>query len=74
MQLPNIGDLITEGMGMYRVLARLKGTQLSVMSVTGIKIVVDYADSGYRNPSNAWRILVTLRSATDRGPCGHPVS
>lgn len=74
MQLPNVGDLITEGMGMYRVLAHLGGARLSVMSATGIMVVVDYANSGYRHPDNAWRVLATPRTATDIDPCGYPVT
>ncbi len=53
--LPAVGGFITEGMGTYRVLAHLGGTRLRVMSRVGICLEIDYADSGYRDPRNAWR-------------------
>lgn len=57
MQLPNISQLITEGMGFYRVLSHAGGTLLNVRSHTGFQLTIDYANSGYRSQSNAWRVV-----------------
>lgn len=54
--LPVIGDLVTEGMGLYRVLKQLEGRQLLVESHVGIRVTIDWDDSGYRDPANAWRV------------------
>ncbi len=53
--LPAVGKLITDGMGLYRVVSHVDETRLRVVSHTGVEIVIDYANSGYRDPINAWR-------------------
>jgi hypothetical protein len=56
--LPKVGDLVTEGMGICVVRALLGGTRLSVEShASGVQIYIDWEDSGYRSPSNAWRAI-----------------
>lgn len=57
-QLPRVNDVITEGMGLYRVLARAGGSRLEVLSHAGIRLTVDWTNSGYRDPRHAWRIEV----------------
>lgn len=56
VQLPVVGQYITEGMGRYRVLALLGGSMLEVESHIGSRLTVDWLDSGYRDPHNAWRL------------------
>lgn len=53
-----VGDVITESMGAYRVDRHLGGTRYLVTSaVSNVPIEIDTADSGYREPRNAWRVL-----------------
>lgn len=52
------GDVITENMGAYRIDRHLGGTRYSVTSaVSNTSLEIDTADSGYREPRNAWRVL-----------------
>lgn len=60
--MPKIGDRVTEGMGIYVVRALLGGTRLSVSSqASGVWIAINWADSGYRSPNNAWRLYSRVR-------------
>ncbi len=54
--LPAVGQHITEGMGRYRVLALLGGSLLEVESHVGTRLTIDWLNSGYRDPHNAWRV------------------
>ncbi|HKP08312.1 MAG TPA: hypothetical protein VJU58_13750 [Microbacterium sp.] len=54
---PEIGDVITEGMGRYRVIEHADGPRYRVRSLaSGITLCIDWNDSGYRDPRNAWRL------------------
>lgn len=55
-ELPRVGEYITEGMGRYRVLALLGGSLLEVESHIGSRLTIDWLNSGYRDPRNAWRV------------------
>lgn len=55
-ELPQVGDYITEGMGIYLVRKALGGTLFGVESHVGTSLIIDFFKSGYRTPQNAWRI------------------
>ena len=65
--LPSVGQDITEGMGLYRVIALAGGSLIEVESHTGIRLTIDWTNSGYRDPRNAWRLArVVLSEESER--------
>jgi len=56
-ELPAVGQTITENMGIYEVL-KIAGRKLLVRSgASGVQTWINWDDSGYRDPRNAWRAL-----------------
>lgn len=57
-----VGDIITEGMGLYRLTAHVEGTRFAATSlVSGVSLTIDVTNSGYRDTRHAWRLATGAR-------------
>jgi len=55
--VPQVGDIVTQGMAHYKVISHDGGVFYTLKSWTGITFQITWHDSGYISPDHDWKIV-----------------